>query len=114
MEIKTFSKPLKSNQTLQLVAFTLKIHSTCISVIVSVSFQICKNIKQLKKQPQRALFVMTEGVNDCHHCNMNPCLLAAVEFRGMYILFFVAASRTNCVQDLKVKLFYFWLAHHRQ
>lgn len=41
-------------------------------MIVSVSFQICKNIKQLKKQPQSAWFVVTEGVNDCHHWNMNP------------------------------------------
>lgn len=62
-----FSKTLKSYQTLWLAALKLKIHSTCVSVIVSVSFQICKNIKQLKKQPQSAWFVMTEGVSDCHH-----------------------------------------------
>jgi len=44
-----------------------------------------------------------------------PCLLAAVvEFGTVCVLSFLAASPTNCLQDLKVKLFYFWLVHHQQ
>lgn len=45
-----------------------------------------------------------------------PCLLVAavVEFRRMYVLSFLAGSPANCIQDLKVKLFYFWLVHHQQ
>lgn len=43
-----------------------------------------------------------------------PCLLAAVvEFR-IYVLSILAAGPTNSAQDLKVKLFYFWLMHHQQ
>lgn len=45
-----------------------------------------------------------------------PCLLVAavLEFRRMDVLSFLAGSPANCIQDLKVKLFYFWLVHHQQ
>lgn len=61
--------------------------------------------------------MVPEGVSDDHHWNTNPCslaLTAVTEFGRMYVLSFLAASPTNCAQDLKVKLVYFWLVHHQQ